>query len=72
MPKETLGTSDSRLYYKVTSSSREGCNISGVQLAIKDDTLCSYDRRNISRGISKVVPGQYMEITWVAGEHSIR
>ena len=61
--KETLDISDSRLYYKVTSSNRKGCNISSVQPAIKDDTLCSYNRRNVSRGISKVVPGQCIEIT---------
>ena len=34
--------------------------------------MTSYNGRNISGRISEVVPGQCMEITWVAGECSVR
>ena len=66
-----MDASDSELYYKVTGSSREGCNISSMQPAIKDDLLCSHNRRNISGGISEVVARQCIETTWVAKEYSI-
>ena len=30
------------------------------------------DRGNVSRGVSKIIPGQHIEVTWVSGECSVR
>jgi len=38
----------------------------------KNDPFCGNDGRNIGGRVSKVVPEQCMEITWVAGKCSIR
>ena len=38
----------------------------------KNGTLHTYYRENVSRGTSKVVQGQHIEIAWVTGKYHIR
>ena len=63
---------NSRIYYKDTSSSREGYDSGGMQQIVQNDALCDNNRRNIDRRIGKVVQGQCVEVTWVTGECGIR
>ena len=45
--KETMNISDSGLYYKVTISSQEECDLSSLQQIVQNDTFCDNNRRNI-------------------------
>ena len=44
-----MDISNSGFHYKVTSSSWEGCNLSGLQQIVLDNALCGNYRENLDR-----------------------
>ena len=57
-----MNTSNGGFYYEVTSSGREGCNLSGLQPVVQDNTLCGNHRGNFGRRIDKIVQRQHIEV----------
>jgi len=61
-----------RFYYKTAFSTGIQLNLSSSRQTDKNGTLHTYYRENVSRGTSKVVQGQHIEIAWVTGKYHIR
>ena len=63
-----MNISDSRLYHKVTISSRKECDFGSMQQVVKNGTFCSNYEGNNGRRISKTIQKQHVKIIQVTGE----